>query len=341
MSQARQASPSVTSPIFWHFTKKLLPWLVAIAAYIVVATLIVRWDMARTGEAGGDPGADAYGIYTQLFFEPTQALPRAPVARLLFWVTPLFGVALIVRGLVRVGGSLFDVDERQKLWVKIMSDQMKEHVVLCGLGHVGIRVAESLVQLGVPVVAIEKVSSESFAADVEKLGVPVLYGDARRDAILLEAGIRRARAVVCATDDDLTNLEVAIDSRRENPTIRVIMRVFDQRVAGKIGDALDLDQTFSSAALAGPLVALQAIEKGVIAVYRVGDGTTRVDMEVKAPRTFWEKQVEVCEDLVDGRIVAVQRDGKTLPRPRHDTVIREGDVLSIDIPADNVARLRS
>ena len=196
-------APGVTTPIFWHFAGRLVPWLGATATYLLAATLLVRWDMARTGEPRGDFGADLYGMYTQLFFEPTGALPHAPFARTVFWITPLFGVALLVRGLVRVGASIFDVDERRRLWVKIMTDRMKGHVVVCGLGHVGIRVVESLRGLRAELVAIELRPSESFAADIERLGIPVLYGDARRDELLLEAGIRRAKAVVCATDDDL------------------------------------------------------------------------------------------------------------------------------------------
>lgn len=326
-------APSVTSPIFWHFVRKLLPWLAAIGVYIVVATLIVRWDTARTGEARADFGADLYGLYTQLFFEPTSSLPAAPVARVVFWITPILGVLLFVRGIVRVGASVFDVEERRKLWVAIMSERMNEHVIVCGLGHVGIRIVESLRGLGISVVAIERKPDESFAQAVEKLGVPVMYGDARRDELLVEAGVRRARAVVCATDDDLTNLEVSLDAKRENPNIRVVMRVFDQRVAGKIGDALDLEETFSTAALAGPLVALQAISDGVLGAYRLPSGDLRVDIEISAPSPWWGKNVAACEDELDGRVVGVRRPKASLERARHDTTIREGDVLTLDVPA--------
>jgi hypothetical protein len=42
-----------------------------------------------------------------------------------------------VRSVIRASGHLFDVRERHGLWVKIMSDQMKDHIVGCGLGYVG------------------------------------------------------------------------------------------------------------------------------------------------------------------------------------------------------------
>ena len=91
-------APGLTSPIFWHFARKLVPWLVTLAIYLGAATSLVRWDMARHGEEQEDPGAALYGMYMQLFFEPTLALPRAPIARVVFWVTPLLGAGWSASG---------------------------------------------------------------------------------------------------------------------------------------------------------------------------------------------------------------------------------------------------
>lgn len=326
------------SPVIWHFTKRLLPWVVVIVAYMTLAAVVVRWDMQRHGEPIGDFGSDLYGMYTQLFFEPTLSLPVAPIARGIFWITPLLGAILLAQGLFRVGASVFDADERHRLWVRIMTDRLRDHIVVCGLGHVGSRVVEALHRLGEPVVAIEKTNTKSFALGVEALGVPVLYGDARHDALLLQAGVARAKTIVCATDDDLTNLEVAIDARRENPPIRVVMRMFDQRVAHKMRSALDLDETFSTSALAGPLVALQATSPGIRGVYRLDDGSLRADMEIPVPKAWYGRSVADCEDSIDARIVGI-RSGDRFGRARHDTVLAENDVVTLDLPAENVAAI--
>jgi Trk K+ transport system NAD-binding subunit len=307
----------------------------------LVATALVRWDMAAHGEATGDFVADLYGMYMQVFFQPTHALPSSPLARVVYWITPLLGVGLLLRGLARVGATLFDAEERRKLWVKIMSEKMVDHTIVCGLGHVGIRVVESLKELGTPVVAIEKTKDDRFSELAAELGVPILYGDVRRDALLLEAGVKKARAIVCGTNEDLVNLEVAIDAKRFNPNIRVVVRIFDQRVADKMRAALDVDETFSTSALSGPLVALQANEPGVRSVYRLDDGTLRVGMEVPAPRGWWGKSVIDCEDLIDGRIVGIKKAKGGYGRARYDMKIAEGDIVSIDLPAAGVAKVRS
>lgn len=326
--------------VFWHFARRIAPWLLALVAYLFVATTLVRWDMARHDEIRGDFGADLYGMYMQVFFEPTRELPRSTLARVVFWITPLLGVGLLLRGVDRVGASLFDAEERRKLWVKIMSERMKDHTIVCGLGHVGIRVVESLQQLGRPVVAIEKSRGESFATVAEKHGIPILYGDARHDALIIEAGVERARAIVCGTNDDLANLEVAIDAKRYNPKIRVVLRIFDQRVADKMRAALDVDETFSTSALSGPLVALQATEPGVRGVYRLEDGSLRVDMEVPAPARWWGRTVSACEDVIDGRIVGIKKPKGGFTRARHDMKLEEGDVVTLDLPAETVTKVR-
>ncbi|NJL18652.1 MAG: hypothetical protein HC938_17335 [Nitrospira sp.] len=42
--------------------------------------------------------------------------------------------------------------------------------------------------------------------------------------------------IVIATNDDMANLEVALDARRLNPKIRVLMRLYDQQIAAKIAE---------------------------------------------------------------------------------------------------------
>lgn len=324
-----------------HFVRAMAPPLAVVVVYTVVAALVVVWDMERYGEAPRALGDELYGMYTQLFFEPTEALPQAPIARFVFWVTPIFGVFLIAEGVVKVGSKLLDAEARRELWVRVMSERMMDHVIVVGLGHVGYRVVESLLQLGQAVVAIEK-KSESFIDSVRAMNVPVLVGDARRDELLIEAGVERARALVCATDNDLANLEVALDAKRMNKDIRVVMRMFDQRLANKVGGALELDETFSTSALAAPLIALQAMQGGVRAVYTTGAGDARMAVELEVGARFARRTVADLEDEVGARVVNVQPKGKDHPiRARGDTQIGPGDVVLLDTAVAAMEKLRS
>ncbi len=333
--------PLVRVALVIHFVRVMLPPVLVVAAYTLLAALVVRWDMERCGEAARPLGEELYGMYTQLFFEPTEELPAAPIARVVFWITPLVGVFLIAEGLVKIGSSLLTREARQALWVRIMSEQLIDHVIVIGLGHVGFRVVESLQSLGEPIVAIER-EPDSFIEQVRALGIPVLIGDARRDELLVQAGVERAKAVVCTTDDDLVNLEVALDAKRMNPGVRVVMRMFEQRLASKVGGALDLDETFSTSALAAPLVALQASHDGVRGVYQAEGGGFRCTVEIPVGPRFRRRPVSAIEDEHDARVIRRKgKSGAAAERVRPDTEITPGDTVLVDVEVELLAEVRA
>lgn len=317
-----------------HVLGRLGPPLLAVVVYTVVAAVLVRTEQERAGLPVHDLQQTAYGLYTQLFFQPTDPFPSTPVARAIFWLTPGVGALLIGKGLLEVGASLFDLSARRALWVRVMSEQMRDHIVVCGLGHVGYRVVEELHRLGEPIVALEKSESESFVHAVRDLGVPVHVGDARRDELLLSTGIARARAVVCATNDDMVNVEIALDAKKMNPQIRVVMRMFDQRLARKVGGALELDESFSTSALAAPLIAIQASHAGVLSAYRLGE-SIRVTAEVSIG-AGGAKRVADLEESLPCRII-----GRIAPAPlRPRDTLKDGDRVVVDVAAADLESVR-
>lgn len=319
-----------------YLGRRLGPALAAMLAYTAVAALVVRWDGARHGAALPDWGATLYAIYTQLFFEPTDPLPATALARVVFWVTPVLGALLVAEGIVKVGSEVLEKDRRHALWVRIMTETLKDHVVVCGLGHVGYRVVEELRTLGDDVVGIERDPTE-FVAVLRDAGVPIHLGDPRRDDLLLLTGIVRAKAVVCASDDDLANLEIALDAKRLNPNIRVIMRMFDQRLAAKVGGALGLDESFSTSALSALVIALSARLEGVKSAYRIGE-QARVVCELAVPKRWADQTVAALEGVADLRVVRVSREG-AFERAHQDHILREGELVVLDADAEELSRL--
>lgn len=334
------APRTIRAAMALHFARRMGPPLLAVAAYTAVAGALVHWDMTRMHEPHGDWVETLYATWTQLFFEPTAALPRAPVARALFWITPIVGVVLIAEGLLKVGGPLLDAKARHEIWVRIMAEHMRSHIVVCGLGHVGYRVVEELRALGEPLVAIERHEGE-FLETVRGFGIPVIVGDARRDELLVEAGIERARAVVCATNDDLANLEIALDAKRMNKGVRVVLRMFDQSLAKKIGGALELDETFSTSAVSAPLIALKALDPGVRSAYKLSDGSTRITAELIAGPAFARTTVATLEAAIPARVVGVRvPPSESFVTPRGDSPVGPGDVLLLDTRSVDIDAVR-
>lgn len=97
---------------------------------------------------------------------------------------------------------------------------MTDHVVICGLGQIGFRCFGLLRGVGKDVVVITDRAPDNWQHSVERSGGVVLLGDARNDALLVQAGIENASAVLAVTDQDLVNISIVMDARRLNPKVR-------------------------------------------------------------------------------------------------------------------------
>lgn len=146
---------------------------------------------------------------------------------------------------------------------------MAGHCIVCGMGDVGFRVAELLRRLGEEVVVLTLQAREERRRMAEALGIHVVTGDARVDQNLHEAGIARARLLIASTDQDLVNIEVALDARRMRPDMPVVIRLFDQGLASQLEGTLDLQRALGTSALAAPSFAAAALGESVLGTFSI------------------------------------------------------------------------
>ncbi|MEZ0311634.1 MAG: TrkA family potassium uptake protein, partial [Myxococcota bacterium] len=197
----------------------------------------------------------------------------------------------------------------EREWTKVKASTYRDHVVLCGVGHLGFRVLQELVTGEVSVVAIEKNPDARFLGQARVMGIPVLVRDMKDDEALREAGVEHARAIVVATNDDMANLEVVLDARRMNPRIRILMRLFDQQIAAKISQPLSVDVAFSASALAAPIVAAMTLGARVLASFAVA-GVPHVTAEVTADGKLGGRGLAELEQRHGVRVLARGRPGE-------------------------------
>ena len=146
---------------------------------------------------------------------------------------------------------------------------MDNHVILCGLGRVGWHVLELLKAAGTPVVVIDN----RCAPDDPRLqGVVLIQGDCQKQRVLEEAGVAQARGVVVLPADDLVSTTTALLVRRLNPTVRIVVRMFNQNLIARLGSAVSNIVALSTSALAAPLLALIARTGAALGTFRLDDG---------------------------------------------------------------------
>jgi voltage-gated potassium channel len=96
------------------------------------------------------------------------------------------------------------------------------HAIICGYGRVGRRIAQEFADVRQPFVVIDKL--EANVAALAASNYLYLQGDAAVDDILLEAGVRQARSLLAATDDDTENIAITLSARALAPGLWIVAR---------------------------------------------------------------------------------------------------------------------
>jgi Trk K+ transport system NAD-binding subunit len=147
-----------------------------------------------------------------------------------------------------------------------------ERILVCGLGHLGYRVASILSEMGCRVTALERDASRLGGRLVEN-GVQVRVADFRRRIVLADAGVVTASAIVVCADDDMLNLETALRARELNPAIRIVLRIFEEELGRHLRAAFGIDAVYSTSALASPAFVGAALGMHLAQAVTIGDET--------------------------------------------------------------------
>jgi Trk K+ transport system NAD-binding subunit len=283
-----------------------------------------------------EPMTALFGGWMALLAQPLYNPPPTWYLSILCGFYPLIGAVLIGEGVFRLALLMTSRRRGEKEWVRIMASTYRDHVIVCGLGHLGIRVVEQLVAAEVPCVALERSKSARFVTRAMELNIPVLVRDMKEDQALIDAGVEHARAIVICANDSLANLEVALDARRMSPKVRVVMRLFDEQIVHKLSDAMDVDVAFSSSTVAAPIVAAMALQgdangaKVLSSVMIDGVCHVAAELHVKPESKLVGKPAAELERTYEAKVLSRLPNGQT---------IAAGDRLVVHAPADRLAAL--
>ena len=116
-----------------------------------------------------------------------------------------------------------------------MAKPVSGHVIICGYGTLGEKVADVLSGHNIPFRLIEIDTKKATRA--RELGYNVIEGDATRSQVLKSANIAGARAVAIALDDDAKNLFTVLTARDLNKKLFIAARANDEFVREKLIEA--------------------------------------------------------------------------------------------------------
>jgi len=321
--------------------------MVAASTLIVVSTVVLR--LAYRLPHGGH-----MTVLTALYFT-VETISTVGYGDFSFadqsTAVEVFGILLIAGGatlLTTVFALITNVLVSWRIEQSLGRQQLvglEGHVVVIGLGSVGIRVLEGLQAEGREVVVVERNENNRFLNQARALGAPVLIADSTQRQTLEDANVHSAAAVAVLTSDDLTNIETGLAVRdylgERWLNVPVVLRVFDRELGRTVEHHFDFRHVRSTSALAAPRFVGAALGLDILGSFTVGEQAFLVGRLTVAPGRGLDGLAMV--DLpAQTRVIALSRaadDGRLEHPPRRDTRFAPGDQAYLLGPYEELLRV--
>jgi Trk K+ transport system NAD-binding subunit len=207
------------------------------------------------------------------------------------------------------------------------------HVIIVGGGEVGIRVLGGLYDLGFHTVLIDQDRNARAVAFAHNHRLPVVIGDSCDEKTLRQAGIKGAIALISVTSSDVVNLETALQARAmRGEELRVVLRLFDDDLAGRVQRTVANVVSRSVSYLAAPTFAAAMLEHKVLRTIAVGRHVLLIaDVRVEPGAGIIGLTPSVLERDGLARVLALQPRGLTRFEwsPRRSRHLEPGDRIIV------------
>jgi Trk K+ transport system NAD-binding subunit len=256
----------------------------------------------------------------------------------LFWYAlPPIGVFIIGRGVVEFVRLFFNRDARRDAWREAVASTYRNHVIVFGAGHVGLRVIRVLVQMGFDVVVIDNAPGEEVEAELQERDVPLIIGDGRLVSTLEKARLRDAESFVACIGNDYVNLEAIMKVRDLNPGIRIVARMWDDQNARQIERFMNVQAVLSSSDLSAPIFAGSAVGIEITQTLRINNADySMIRVHINADSFMRGETVEALQHTHDMDIVLLARGDHVEVQPARNTIIHPDDTLVIFARHDKI-----
>jgi Trk K+ transport system NAD-binding subunit len=142
-------------------------------------------------------------------------------------------IALVFEALFTAGIVNRLIDRRLTGIVGRRAVPRRDHVIVVGLGQVGMRLCLLLRRCGIGIVAVDDQEEGENVGVAKELGLPVVIGRGADPSVLRRLSLGHAVALAAVTQDDLQNISIAMAARSINPDLRVVMRAGDGELANE------------------------------------------------------------------------------------------------------------
>ena len=139
----------------------------------------------------------------------------------------IFGIGVISYIASQTTQLLFESELFLQRAMRKKLEKMEEHYIICGYGRIGHRIASVLRDADLQIVVVE--NRDSSIERISNDNHVHVKGDAQDENILLEAGIERAKALICTLSSDKDNVFTTLLAREINPELFILVRANENK----------------------------------------------------------------------------------------------------------------
>ena len=219
-----------------------------------------------------------------------------------------------------VAGHLGDLLASRRM--QKMIDSLHDHHIICGFGRVGRQVARDLRAARAEYVVVDSNADNRSLPDTAD--VRFIAGDGADEAVLLQAGIERARSIIACADSDANNVFITLTARELRADIPIVARAAVEDSEKKLKRA-GADRVISPYKASGAEMARLALHPQL-------SGVVDVDVEYRLEEIVVSEGCEGVRQTVGAirggsMIVGLRRQSDFQPQPPSDTTLLPGDVI--------------
>jgi voltage-gated potassium channel Kch len=236
-----------------------------------LAVILLLETVACMAVLGQGPIDAAYGAAkTLVTVDPNDEVADGPKGLKAFLTVSMLA-ALVFEAGFTAGLVNRLIDRRLTGLVGRRAVPRRDHVVVVGMGQVGLRLAVLLRRCGIGVVAVDDREEGENVGLAREFRLPVVIGRGADLSLLRRLSLHHACALAAVTDDDLQNISIAMAARAVNPDLRIVIRAGDGRVANETRSLFRIGLVRDVHRIAAALIAARAVGSSAQRVVCRGD----------------------------------------------------------------------
>lgn len=322
---------------FQEHASPLIAMTAALAAIVLFATFIYTYTSTNVSIV--DALYFAVGMITGAGGND-KVVEHASISIKLFTVIMMLVGAGVI-GLLYALLNDFVLGTRFREFLDAARVPPRNHYIVCGLSGTGIKIVQTLHESGHEVVVIEPDANNRFVNNARRWGIPVINGDATFPTMLLGANLETAAALLAASGNDATNLEIALNAKGIKSTVPIIVRYADPDFARMAQQVFDFDAVLSPAELAAPAFAAASLGGRILGNGITGDSLwVALATSISITHPFCCLKVQDAAMLADCVPLYLETNNQTLHGwDLLNTNLCPGDILYLTMPANRLHML--